>query len=463
MTTTLAEHDSATHLGAAHPQVSEIQKLRQSNVALLENLRTIEALSCFDAGPDAGPGDVGKLLFANIGRAVGASSLGMFLKEADASEFHFHAAMPDEDQDIIVAEFKAQARQGRIDKAIEEDCLTNVPVLATQSRRPAASVILCPISTPRHIWGIVLAYSGRTCDELREEKRLLPNIIVALAGGMMRTAHLARRVAELEEHVEEIIHTRYERVLAQQQRDAAVIGSLQQEGAGRSELLSLLGHELRTPLTSIISLAEFLMEDRGEDDRMNDFTATIHSEADRMHRLLSDVMDLARMEAGKLTYSFMENDLNDLVELCIASLNGNALKRNITIRFEKDDHLPLFEFAPDRLQQTIVNMLSNAIKFSNDNSEIVLRTRNEGEQVFFSVQDFGEGIAARDIPKVFNKFEQIERAGPAQKGFGFGMPLAKSIIEDGHGGRMWLRSRGRGYGTTFFFTLPIRVRSSMAN
>ena len=462
MSTTLAEDDSAVRLGAT-AQVNETRKRGQSNAALLEDLRTIEAISCFDVGPDSGPDSVCQLLFANIGRAVGATSLGMFLKEEDASQFNLHAAMPDENRDAILAEFMAQAKQGQIDKAMAGGRLVGVPILVAQPECPAAGVILCPISTPRRTWGIVLAFSPRTCDELSEEMTILPNIIAAQAARMMETSHLARRVAELEEHVEEIVQTRHERILTQRQEDAVVIESLQQESAGRSELLSLLGHELRTPLTSIISLAEFLMEEPAKDDRTNEFTVAIHSEAERMHRLLTDVMDLAKMEAGKLTYSFMENDLNDLVELCIASLNGNALKRNITIRFEKDDSLPLFEFAPDRLQQAIVNMLSNAVKFSNDNSDIILATRNEGEQVFFSVQDFGEGIAARDIPKVFNKFEQIERAGPAQKGFGFGMPLAKRIIEDGHGGKMWLRSEGRGHGTTFFFTLPRQARARPAN
>ena len=117
MTTTLAEDDKTARLGDGL-QAREVRKRGQSNVALIEDLRTIEAMSCFDAGPDTGPGDVCQLLFANIGRAVGASSLGMFLKEDDASQFNLHAAMPDENRDAILDEFRAQARQGRIDEAV---------------------------------------------------------------------------------------------------------------------------------------------------------------------------------------------------------------------------------------------------------------------------------------------------------------------------------------------------------
>ncbi len=176
---------------------------------------------------------------------------------------------------------------------------------------------------------------------------------------------------------------------------------------------------------------------------------------------MNDVLDLAKMEAGKLVYRCTKEDLNELAALCMNMMLGQAAKRNIELKFERCESLPQVTLAPDRIQQVIQNMLSNAIKYSEENSEVILTTRDMPDAVVFEVSDFGMGIAARDIPKVFNKFERIEDVKHHAGGTGFGMPIAKNIIEVGHGGKMWVESGGRGKGATFYFIIPKDHKAAM--
>ena len=439
---------------ASGDTASEITRLKAANAAMTQALRSAEAVVRLEIGPESHPTHICQSLLGSIQDIVETRGLGVFLLDLETMQFELTAAVPNDQGEQIRSEFERQVAQGAIGLALRECRAVTAPPLADTANAAAHGVIICPIATPGRAWGIALCYSHEPPRGLDANALRLLGIVTHNVARAIENAALLRVLGEQARNIEEAVRSRYGKDLAEKERLANACEQLQRVNASRDDFISLLGHELRTPLASIISLCEFLVPGDCKEDARAEFAAAIHAEALRMHRLVNDVLDLAKMEAGKLCCRFTKSDLNDLVELCITSVKSTALKRRITIRFVKDEHLAMFPFAPDRLQQVILNMLSNAIKFSEDGGEIIVVSRDDGESAFLSVQDFGEGIAARDIPKVFNKFEQIRPRDHQENGTGFGMPLAKNIIEAGHGGTMWLASEGRGKGATFFFTLP---------
>jgi len=273
---------------------------------------------------------------------------------------------------------------------------------------------------------------------------------------ILRLKRANAALIEKQETLEKTVSERLAELLRDKRKLERDCEELRRSDAARNDFLALVGHELRTPLTSILSFSEFLEEGELSLDDLKELAGPIRREATRLDRLVNDILDLARLEAGKFTFTYVESDLNEVAALCVGAREAAARKRGIRVTLNRDDSMTLVPLAPDRLQQVIMNMLDNAIKFSNDGGEIIITTDNRRDHVFLSVQDFGEGVAARDIAKVFSKFEQIEHARQHAKGTGFGMPLAKNIIERGHNGKMWVKSEGRGSGATFFFSLPKR-------
>lgn len=221
----------------------------------------------------------------------------------------------------------------------------------------------------------------------------------------------------------------------------------------RTDLLSTVSHELRTPLAGIKGYTTLLMDYYNKLKRAQKWEslAAIDSSTDRLTDLIDHLLDMSRLDSGLFKLKLESINLNKILT---ASINEAKL-RSPKYRFKKkiDKHFPEVIADPQRLRQVIDNILDNAVKYSKEGTEIILRTEVRPEEILVSITDQGMGIPAAEITKIFDRFYRIEeRLQKDPGGLGLGLSLCKSLVE-AHGGKIWVESR-EGQGSTFYFTLP---------
>ena len=222
----------------------------------------------------------------------------------------------------------------------------------------------------------------------------------------------------------------------------------------KDELLSFVSHELRAPAGNILSFSEFLLEDDISPEERKAFVENIKSESEWLLSLINNILDLSRLEARKMKFKWVQSDIAEVINRSAANFLSKRENKGRNLKMKTHSGRRKIYFDPDRIQQVMLNILSNASKFSPEDTAIEIEAREGDENILVSVRDQGVGIAPDDIPKVFDKFERIEKNGNTPRGTGLGMPICKQIIEEGHHGKIWLESPGEGKGTTFFFSLP---------
>ncbi len=225
----------------------------------------------------------------------------------------------------------------------------------------------------------------------------------------------------------------------------------------RSEFLAIMGHELRTPLTSVIGYSIILKEmAHGKlNDKQQLYMENILKSSEHLLSLINSILDLAKIEAGKLEMMIEDVRVPDTIDETINLMKEKAAIRNIILEREFDPALEVIKADGQKLRQILFNLLSNAVKFSKDNGGIItIRTRKEDGFAKFSVSDRGIGIREEDVPRLFHKFEQLD-SGTSRKyeGTGLGLAITKQLVEL-HGGKIRVESR-YGEGSTFTFTLPM--------
>jgi signal transduction histidine kinase len=238
----------------------------------------------------------------------------------------------------------------------------------------------------------------------------------------------------------------------------------------RTDFLSTLAHELRTPLSSVLIFSEnvsrkldeaiFPQVNREDDNtkktvvRIQDNLKIMVSEGRRLAALISNILDIAKMEAGKIDWSVGPVSMKEVVQQ--AALSTASMFEQKGIRFVEDIEEPLPEIQGDRdrLIQAVINLLSNAVKFTEQGS-VTCRVVKRANDILISVVDTGIGIDKKDQEKIFEKFRQVNgNVGNKWQGTGLGLPISKQIIER-HGGRIWVESEPAA-GSTFAFTLPVK-------
>lgn len=238
----------------------------------------------------------------------------------------------------------------------------------------------------------------------------------------------------------------------------------------KTNFLSTVSHELRTPLTSVMGFARILQKkfettlfpplSQSDDKKVQkamrqvmENAQIIVEEGERLTTLINDVLDLAKMEAGRVDWNMQELRIEDIVDRAMAATSALFAVKPVQLRKDMPADLPLFEGDRDRLIQVVINLISNAVKFTDQGSVTLSATVGEGELIV-SVRDSGCGIKKEDQPLVFEKFKQVgDTLTDKPKGTGLGLPICREIVEH-HGGRLWLESE-LGVGSTFLFTLPL--------
>jgi len=238
-------------------------------------------------------------------------------------------------------------------------------------------------------------------------------------------------------------------------RDISGQRALQKRNA---EFVSAVSHEMKTPLAGIKAYVELLADGDADDEKTEqEFLQVINSQADRLQRLIDNLLNLSRIEAGVVSVEKQSRPLNEILEEAFRVLQPLADSKQIKLT---KDLSPMYlgVFADrDMLLQAAINLLSNAVKYTPKGGQVTLRSRMVDNDVQFEVEDNGVGLGPEDCSKVFEKFYRVRKDKDMATGTGLGLPLAKHIVEDVHGGTLWVES-APGRGSTFSIRLPGAAR-----
>ncbi len=317
---------------------------------------------------------------------------------------------------------------------------------------PAASYLGVPIPVGDEIIGVLSVQSTEQDNRFNENDQRLLFTIAASVGVALRNAKLFEEVQQAKMEAESASKT------------------AEKANAAKSAFLSTVSHELRTPLTSVLGFAKIIrkrLEEKifPEIDTSNAKTEkVIHqvsenlqvviSEGERLTHLINDVLDLAKIEAGKMEWNLDNVSMTEVAERAIAATTSLFEQKSLTLIKEIDNNLPDITGDRDKLIQVIINLFSNAVKFTEQGS-VTCKIYQDSHELIVRISDTGIGIAPEDFSAVFEQFKQVggDTLTDKPKGTGLGLPICKEIIEH-HGGRIWLESAPH-KGSTFSFALPV--------
>jgi|GEM_PF-555782 len=322
---------------------------------------------------------------------------------------------------------------------------------------PAASYLGVPIRAGDDIIGVLSVQSTEQENRFNENDLRLLSTIASSVGVALRNAQL----------FEDVQHAKMEAEAASKTAEKA--------NEAKSAFLSTVSHELRTPLTSVLGFAKIIRKrleekifpllDKNDpkiiktSDQISENLNVVISEGERLTHLINDVLDLAKIEAGKMEWDQDNVSLPDVIDRAIAATTALFEQKHIELVRKIDPGVPEIIGDTDKLIQVVINLFSNAVKFTNEGSITCTLTYNDHEAVV-SVADTGIGIAPEDFGAVFEQFKQVggDTLTDKPKGTGLGLPICKEIVEH-HGGHIWLESEV-GKGSTFSFSLPITTAGS---
>jgi signal transduction histidine kinase len=229
---------------------------------------------------------------------------------------------------------------------------------------------------------------------------------------------------------------------------------LEQVESMRRQLIGDVSHELRTPLTAIKGSMEGLID--GVLPASPETYQQIHQEADRLARLVEDLQELSRVEAGAYPLDFRPISISLIVQQVVKQLAAQADDRQIELLQDVPAGLPPVLADHDRITQVLTNLVGNALQYTPAGGRVNTTAARDGADVLVSITDTGVGIPAEHLPHLFTRFYRVDKSRSRQAGggSGIGLTIARHIIE-AHGGRIWAESAGAGKGSTFKFTLPI--------
>jgi len=221
----------------------------------------------------------------------------------------------------------------------------------------------------------------------------------------------------------------------------------------RREFVGNISHELRTPLAAIKAIVDTLRDGAISDrEAAEDFLNRLDVEVDGMTQMVNELIELSRIETGKIRLKLEPANLNALVEEVMARLRPQADRQQLSLSAELSPGLAPVQADRERIRQVITNIIHNAIKFTPSGGRIVVSTKIDGQSAIAQVSDTGIGISKEDLPHIFERFFKADKSR-ATSGTGLGLAIAKHTIQI-HGGKVWVQSE-EGKGSIFGFSLPL--------
>jgi signal transduction histidine kinase/CheY-like chemotaxis protein len=323
---------------------------------------------------------------------------------------------------------------------------------------PAASYLGVPIPVGEEIIGVLSVQSTEHENSFNENDLRLLSTIASSVGVALKNAQLFEEVKQAKMEAE------------------AASKTAEKANEAKSAFLSTVSHELRTPLTSVLGFAKIInkrleekifplidKKDTKAGKTINQVTENLKvviSEGERLTHLINDVLDLAKIEAGKMEWNLENVNMAEVVERAIAATTSLFDQKDLKFIKQIETDVPDISGDRDKLIQVIINLISNSVKFT-DKGSVTCRLYKTDNEVIVSINDTGIGIAPEDFGAVFEQFKQVggDTLTDKPKGTGLGLPICKEIVEH-HGGRIWLESKV-GKGSTFSFAIPV-IKSDSA-
>ena len=304
-----------------------------------------------------------------------------------------------------------------------------------------------PMLSAGKVLGVICMYvkEGHQRDEREEEfLRAVADVLTGIVERKRRDEELRKHREHLEEMVKERTGELEEAVQATEVASRA-----------KSDFLASMSHELRTPLNAVIGFSQVLQEQYfGKlNEKQAEYVSDILGSGQHLLSLINDVLDLAKIEAGKMELEPSGVKIKDLLESSLVMIKEKALMHGISLDIHTAEDLEGLEIMADErgLKQVMFNLLSNAAKFTPDGGAITVESRKEGKELIISVSDTGIGIAPKEQEKVFEEFYQASDVVKGKiPGTGLGLSITRRIVEM-HGGRIWVESEGPGKGSRFTF------------
>ena len=444
------------------------ERERNRNIELLSDIgRDITASLDFDT--------IFEKLYARVNELADADVFGVGLYHSDKHELEYRLAIEkgkryapysrsttDRSQLPV---WCIEHREPVFINDVEQEAGKYIPQYAETARRledgtmskAAQSMIYLPLVSKDKVLGVVTIQSLEKGAYTEHHLNMMQNL-AAFTAIALDNAAAYRQINEQEHDIRRLFEE------AQRARAAA-----EEADAAKSAFLSTVSHELRTPLTSVLGFAKIIkkrLDDRifplvQSDDRrvqqavqqVKDNLQIVVGEGERLTKLIDDVLDLAKIEAGKLEWNMGPVTVQEVIDHATAATASLLEPKGLRLVKDVDPTLPVITGDRDRLIQVVINLISNAVKFT-DAGTITCRAVRQADLVVVSVIDTGVGIAAADQLKVFERFKQVgDTLTDKPKGTGLGLPICREIVEH-HGGRVWVESEP-GKGSTFSFSLPL--------
>jgi signal transduction histidine kinase len=374
-----------------------------------------------------------------LSRADGGS---MYEYDAAAEKFSLRASYKLDDPDLALRrEIRIRKGEGAVGQLAVSREPVQIPDITTQGaydsrlrsallRAGARAVLAVPLLRDEHLIG-GLVVSRNTPGEFPSEAVELLCTFATQSALAIQNARLFREIEDKSRQLE----------IASQHK---------------SEFLANMSHELRTPLNAIIGFSELLSERLYGDlnEKQDEYLKDIHASGQHLLSLINDILDLSKIEAGRMELELTDFDLPTAIDNALMLVRERAGRRGIALHQAVDPQLGLIRADERKIKQVLLNLLSNAIKFTPDGGRIDVQGRAVDGSVEVSVSDTGVGIAPEDQEAIFEEFRQVGTADKKVEGTGLGLALSRRFIEL-HGGRIWVESQV-GVGSTFTFTIPTR-------
>jgi histidine kinase len=223
----------------------------------------------------------------------------------------------------------------------------------------------------------------------------------------------------------------------------------------RIQLIGDVSHELRTPLSAIKGYMEGLID--GVMPATPETYHQVHTEADRLQRLVNDLQELSRVEAGAYHLDPEPVSPDLLIDTVVNHLNRQFEDKGVILEKQVDTELPIVSVDKDRILQVITNLLGNALQYTPSGGRVIISAVKQKSEIHISISDTGLGISPEHLPFIFNRFYRTDKSrARVSGGSGIGLTIAQAIVK-AHHGRIWAESTGEGKGSSFHFTLPIAV------
>jgi signal transduction histidine kinase len=318
--------------------------------------------------------------------------------------------------------------------------------LAARALPQVGSYIGVPmLGRSARLFGTLCAVDTEACALASQQVDLLVVLARLLVTHIERDRELAERRR---------VEAQLAQLLADQQQSAA---RLEQLSGAKSHFVSIVSHEFRTALTGIHGFSEMLRDEELSREEIRDYATDINEEAKRLNRMIAEMLDLERMESGRMGLNLQPVELNSLIMSAAGAAQRGAPLHQVVLKLEP--HLPVLTADRDKLSQVVANLLSNAVKYSPNGGEIMVGTQLDDNAVSMQVRDQGVGMAPEDLGSVFERFRRARTAATRYvPGTGLGLPIVRQIVEL-HGGRVWAES-ALGKGSTFHVALPLRPPSA---